>query len=128
VNGKLLDTNIVIAMFAQDAQVQQHLANATGIAIPSIVLGELYYGAQKSSRRAANVARVDQLAISAAVLACDAETARHYGSIKRTLLAKGRPTPENDIWIAAIVQQHQLTVVSRDEHFREVDGLSLEIW
>ncbi len=70
-----LDTNIVIALFAQDANVQTGLGQASGILIPSIVVGELYYGARKSSRVEANVQRVHELSASSAVLDCDAETA-----------------------------------------------------
>jgi tRNA(fMet)-specific endonuclease VapC len=45
-NGSyLLDTNIVIALFAKDANVLQKLSVTSQIFIPSIVLGELYYGA-----------------------------------------------------------------------------------
>jgi len=44
------------------------------------------------------------------------------------LRKKGRPIPENDIWIAAIAFQHDLTLVSRDEHFEEVEDLKLEKW
>ena len=40
----------------------------------------------------------------------------------------GRPLPENDIWIATVAVQHGLPVVSRDEHFRDVDGLELVRW
>lgn len=47
----LLDTNIVIALFAKEAVVQGKLANAAEVFIPSIVLGELYYGANKSLPR-----------------------------------------------------------------------------
>ncbi len=46
----LLDTNIVIALFAKEAVVQQRLAAADEVFTSSIVLGELYYGAHKSSR------------------------------------------------------------------------------
>ena len=47
-NGSyLLDTNIVIALFAQDANVLKKLSVTSQIFIPSIVLGELYYGANK---------------------------------------------------------------------------------
>ncbi len=88
---------------------------------------ELYYGARKSARVAANLARIDD-ATSSAVLVCDTATGQQYGQIKNSLRQKGRPIPENDIWIAAIAQQYQLTLVSRDEHFREVDGLSVERW
>jgi predicted nucleic acid-binding protein len=46
----LLNTNIVIALFAEEAAVQQRLAEANEVFVPSIVLGELYYGARKSVR------------------------------------------------------------------------------
>jgi tRNA(fMet)-specific endonuclease VapC len=128
-NGRyLLDTNIVIAIFADEAAVHQQLAGAEEVFVPSIVLGELYYGAQKSVRIASNVARVDEFAANNSVLFCDTETAQQYGEIKSELRAKGRPIPENDIWIAAIAKQHQLTLVTRDGHFDNVDGLLIEIW
>jgi len=124
----LLDTNIVIAIFADESVVRQKLAQAGEVFVPSIVLGELYYGAQKSSRVASNVARVDEFAANNSVLVCDTETARQYGEIKSELRTKGQPIPENDIWIAAIAQQHQLTLVTRDGHFNNVDGLLIEAW
>jgi tRNA(fMet)-specific endonuclease VapC len=46
----LLDTNIIIALFANDAKVRHELKQAKSVFVPSIVFGELYYGAQKSSR------------------------------------------------------------------------------
>jgi tRNA(fMet)-specific endonuclease VapC len=54
--------------------------------------------------------------------------ARQYGVIKNALRAKGRPIPENDIWIAAIAMQYHLTLVARDGHFQEVDGLVVGQW
>ncbi len=128
-NGKyLLDTNIVIAIFAGDRAVLDPLAQSNDIFLPTIVLGELYYGARKSTHVDANISRIDELAASSALLGCDIDTSRHYATIKNHLRAKGRPIPENDIWIAAVAQQHGLTVVSRDAHFTEVDGLSLQVW
>jgi tRNA(fMet)-specific endonuclease VapC len=128
-NGKyLLDTNIVIAIFAGDRAVLDPLAQSNDIFLPTIVLGELYYGARKSTHVDANISRIDELAASSALLGCDIDTSRHYGTIKNDLRAKGRPIPENDIWIAAVAQQHGLTLVSRDKHFNEVDGLSLQVW
>jgi len=66
--------------------------------------------------------------LSRAVRCCQATTAQQYGDIKNQLRAKGRPIPENDIWIAAIAMQYQLTLVARDGHFHEVDGLQVEAW
>ncbi len=48
-NGRvLLDTNIIIGIFANDLSVINSLAKANEVFVPSIALGELYYGAQKS--------------------------------------------------------------------------------
>jgi tRNA(fMet)-specific endonuclease VapC len=128
-SGKvLLDTNIVIALFAKEAVIQQSLAEVDEAFVSSIVLGELYYGAQKSSRVEANIARVNMFAAANAILVCDTATAQHYGAIKNHLRAKGHPVPENDIWIAATAKQHQLTLVTRDEHFQAVEGLLVEQW
>ena len=124
----LIDTNIVIALFAGEAGVQSRLAAATEVFLPSIAVGELLYGARKSSRVAENVRRVEEFAASIAVLPCDAKSAAAYGEVKASLSAKGKPIPENDVWIAAIAHQHGLTLVSRDEHFRQVDNLSVEKW
>ena len=128
-NGKyLLDTNIVIALFANDANVRTKLGQASEVLIPSIVFGELYYGARKSGRAEANIQRVDELLAGSAVLDCDAETAQHYALIKNDLRLKGKPIPENDIWIAALALQYDLVLVTRDAHFQEVQNLATENW
>jgi len=46
--------------------------------------------------------------------------------IKASLRRKGKPIPENDIWIAALALQHDLIVATRDAHFNEVDSLLTE--
>ncbi len=118
-SGKfLLDTNIVIAIFAGDSSVQARLAQANEVYVPSIVLGELYFGAHKSGRVTENVTRVDAYAAGSTVLACTEATAQEYGVIKKELRDKGRPLPENDIWIAAIGRQWELTLVTNGASFR----------
>jgi tRNA(fMet)-specific endonuclease VapC len=96
--------------------------------VPAIAVGELYYGAQHSAHVEKNMKQLREFAASSTVLACDIVTAEHYGQIKNGLKAKGHPLPENDVWIAAIAKQHSLTVITRDQHFREIDGLPLEEW
>jgi tRNA(fMet)-specific endonuclease VapC len=124
----LLDTNIVVALFHPEAAVQERLALAAEVFVPSVVLGELYFGAARSSRPAQNIARIDEFAAGRSVLACDQAVARQYGSIKDTLRQQGRPIPENDVWIAAIALEHECVLVSRDAHFRAIEGLKLEVW
>ena len=128
-NGKfLLDTNIVIAFFAEDSAVKNHLEKADEIFLPSIVLGELYFGARKSHHTEKNVEKIEEFAKSISILGCDAETAKEYGVIKNMLRRKGQPIPENDIWIAAIAKQHGLPLVTKDSHFGQIEGCKVETW
>ena len=124
----LLDTNIIIALFGQDVGVRKQLSASVDVFVPSIAIGELYFGAQQSTRAENNLNRVREFASQAAVLSCDAVTAEYYGSMKSALKEKGRPLPENDIWIAALATQYGLTLITRDLHFREIDGLQSEAW
>jgi tRNA(fMet)-specific endonuclease VapC len=129
VNGRfLLDTNIIIALLAQDPIVHERIIGAEEILIPCIAIGELFFGAYKSLRVQENLARIDDFARNNAVLLCNIDTAKRYGDVKNRLKEKGQPIPENDIWIAAIAQQYTLTLVTRDPHFDLVDNLSVEKW
>ena len=50
----LLDSNIVIAAFERERSVLKRLKRAENVFLPSVVVGELLYGALKSSRARAN--------------------------------------------------------------------------
>lgn len=128
-NGKyLLDTNILVALFASDESVKTRLTEAVEVFIPSIAIGELFYGAWKSHRVQENLQQVEDLALETPVLGCGVETARLYGKIKNSLRLKGRPIPENDLWIAAIALEHDLTLVTRDTHYTEIADLRIVVW
>jgi tRNA(fMet)-specific endonuclease VapC len=58
----------------------------------------------------------------------DENVASAYGRIKATLRKKGKPIPENDIWIAAIAISNNMAVATRDKHFKEIEGLALKFW
>jgi len=124
----LLDTSIIVALLEGDSALQERLAQAAEVFVASIVLGELYFGARKSSRVDENLAQIDSFAATNAVLGCDIETARLYGMIKNQLRQQGHLIPENDIWIAAIARQHDLVLVTRDRHFEHVQDLKQERW
>lgn len=130
-NGKdsLLDTNIVIALFANEQPVIEKIASYIGrIAIPGIVLGELFYGAELSSKREFNKKRIEEFAKVSSILNCDLDTSRTYALLKSELKSKGTPIPENDIWIAALARQHNLMLVTRDKHFNNIQKLLIESW
>jgi tRNA(fMet)-specific endonuclease VapC len=123
----LLDTVLIIAYFNNEPSIDQRLQNTT-IYLPSIAVGELYFGAYRSRRVSENVRRIREFVAGNTVISCDVATAEQYGQIKQALRAKGRPIPENDIWIAALALQYGLILATRDAHFREVPNLALEVW
>ncbi len=124
----LVDTNIVVAWFAGERPLLDRFEAAAEVNASVVTLGELVYGAMKSSRPRENLQRLEQLRNTVALLRCDAETARRYGELKDELRRKGRPIPENDIWIAATALQHGLTLVTRDSDFEHVEGIDREVW
>lgn len=128
-NGKyLLDTNIVIALLSEDKEVIVKVKNAREVYIPSIVLGELFYGAYNSTKQKSNLERLEKFRKEIGIIECGDETAKEYGKVKYELKKKGKPIPENDIWIGAIARQYKLTLASRDKHFENIDNLRLEKW
>ena len=128
-NGRyLLDTNIIIALFDEDEKVISQVNQAQEVYLPVIVIGELYYGAYYSKREEENVRKIDNLRTEVSILDCDDSTAKIYGQVKTQLRRRGRPIPENDLWIAATALQYDLTLAARDSHFENIDGLELENW
>lgn len=114
--------------FANDPAIKDKLAKENEVFIPCIALGELFFGAHKSGREQGNLSRINDFAANSIVLVCDQEAARRYGEIKNGLRTKGRPIPENDIWIAAIAFQYELTLVTRDTHYGEIENLTSASW
>ena len=123
----LLDTNIVIPLLNGEPAVASRLASVNAF-VPLPVVGELEYGARNSVKAAENLAKIQQFVAGSSILLPDVGTAGWYGRLRHGLRLKGRPLPENDVWIAAIAMQYGLTLISRDAHFEEVDALSLERW
>jgi tRNA(fMet)-specific endonuclease VapC len=127
-NKFLLDTNIIVAWFNGELSIADKIDKAKEVHIPIIVVGELYYGAANSIQIEKNIKNIQNLTNRYHVLQVDIETTKYYGDIKAALRKKGKPIPENDIWIAAIAQQHKLTLVTRDKHFKEIEVISLKTW
>ncbi|MFM6036378.1 MAG: PIN domain-containing protein [Sphaerospermopsis kisseleviana] len=67
----MLDTNIIIAFFADEIAVKNNLLQATEVFIPSIAVGELFYGARKSGRSKENIERIEEFIAKNTVLECN---------------------------------------------------------
>ncbi len=98
-NSYLLDTNIISALFKGEAVIASKIDKAANVYIPIIVIGELYFGAALSKDGIKYISDIEELKMAYPVLVIDNDTCVHYGSIKSLLRKKGKPIPENDIWI-----------------------------
>ncbi len=128
-DGKfLLDTNIIIKLFRGDKSIENAIISAELIFVSSIVVGELFHGAYLSQEIDLNKERIKSFVETCTILSPDFESAEEYGKIKSELKRKGKPIPENDIWIAAIARQHQLILVTYDKHFENIEQLLIRKW
>ncbi len=126
-NGKVaLDTNAAIAVLNGETAVISKLKNVIQVFLPLPVVGELMYGALNSQHAEANLSRIEQLIQRSTVLVMGSETATLYARTRISLKQKGRPIPENDIWIAASRLEHRVTLITNDNHLQWIEGLTVE--
>jgi tRNA(fMet)-specific endonuclease VapC len=123
----VVDTNVAIDLIRLTAEYSRFHPAAT-VYVPVTVLGELYHGAFNAQRQADALAEVEDFAFKTKVLVCDLGTSRRFGEVRQHCWRKGKPIPDNDIWIAAIALIHGLPLVTRDQHFNEIDGLTVIGW
>jgi tRNA(fMet)-specific endonuclease VapC len=125
-----LDTNIVFAYLNGNQGVATRLkAHVPDVAISSLVLAELLYGARLSAKSEANLQRLETLTQLIAVASFDRASADAYARLRLTLRLGGRPTGEVDALIAAVALAHEAVFVTHNtRHFEHVEGLQLEDW
>jgi tRNA(fMet)-specific endonuclease VapC len=124
----ILDTNAVSALAEKDSSLLNVIANAPCLVLSFIAHAEFEYGLLGSNRPNAGLKLLAQLADCIPLLLPDQRTLTHYARIKDELKQKGRPIPDNDIWIAALAQQHAMPILSRDRHFDFVEGIQRQDW
>lgn len=122
-----LDTNIAIDVLNGNKHIIQLLEEVSTLFLPVTVCGELLFGAKNSGRPVDNEKLFRQFISACELLPNNLAIAETYAEIRKKLKDKGRPIPENDIWIAANCIAHGIPLASRDKHFKEVEGLELVI-
>jgi predicted nucleic acid-binding protein len=97
------------------------------LSIPSVVLGELHYGFMKGSRQQFNEKKLRQMIshLKIEIIDVNADVARKYAFIYRSLEKKGTKIPINDVWIAACCMEVGGTLLTRDQHFEAVDQIEV---
>jgi tRNA(fMet)-specific endonuclease VapC len=127
----LLDTNIFIYVLKRrpKAVLEIFNRNASRMAISSITLSELIYGAEKSPNVDKNLEAIEEFVSHLDVLPYDAKASQHYGQIKAALEKRGEIIGENDIHIAAhAISQGLILVTNNLQEFKRVPNLARENW
>jgi tRNA(fMet)-specific endonuclease VapC len=144
----LLDTNHCSYAILGNIQVLERLANLGDepIATCTIVKGELIDMAARSQQRQANLALIQRFLVGLYIYPIDETTAEIYGNLKAAVFERYAPKDkaqrrrtnitqlgigENDLWIAAVALQYQLTLVTADQDFQriqDVQPFNLESW
>jgi tRNA(fMet)-specific endonuclease VapC len=121
----MLDTNVIVKFINGDETARRLINNASVILIPSVVVGELIYGAQKSARAKENLQYFERFYSKYEIAPVDEDVATTYGMIKSQLIKSGINIPDNDIWIAATAKTHHCNLLTYDAHFKSVEGLKV---
>jgi tRNA(fMet)-specific endonuclease VapC len=98
------------------------LEEAEAVMVPFVVIGELRAGFVHGRRQADNERTLRRFLLKDGVrqLFADDQTTHHYASVFRQLRQQGTPIPTNDMWLAALVLQHNLALHARDKHFDQL--------
>jgi tRNA(fMet)-specific endonuclease VapC len=114
-----LDTNRYVDLCKGVADTVALLEEAETIFLPFVVIGELRAGFARGRRQAENERILRRFLFKDGVrtLFADDQTTHHYASVFRQLRKQGTPIPTNDMWLAALVLQHNMALHARDKHF-----------
>jgi tRNA(fMet)-specific endonuclease VapC len=123
-----LDTSAAVRFLNGDATITERILSLPEVTLPMVVVGELLFGAENSTRPLQNLPRYLEFISACRGVPLGRETATIYAQVRLALKRKGRPIPMNDVWIAAQCLEHGWVLVSDDTDFDYVDGLILERW
>lgn len=117
-----LDTNRYTDLCRGVEDTVRLVSTAEAVFLPFVVVAELRAGFAFGNRSTENerVLRRFLLKEDVEVLYADDQTTHHYAAAYRQLRVQGTPIPTNDLWIAALVLQHNLRLHDRDRHFQHL--------
>lgn len=125
-----MDTNVCIRILrGREDAVRAFSKNAGDVAIPFMVLGELYYGAARSKDPALGKSLVDRFAKVLPVVDSSQAIMEKFGAEKARLMAAGTPVEDADVLIAstALVCGGRIAT-GNVRHFIRFDGLEVLEW
>ena len=89
----LLDTNVIVAFLNGDKSILKRMrAEIDKVALSTLVIAELDYGAKVSQKSEENLEKLYRLVDIVRVIPFDIECAKIFGTIKSKLRSLGKPT------------------------------------
>jgi tRNA(fMet)-specific endonuclease VapC len=121
-----MDSNRYTDLCRGVPEVVEVIRDASEIHIPLIVIAEQRAGFANGANREKNERVLTRFLNAEGVftLAPDEQTTFFYADLYAYLRKKGRLIPTNDLWIAALVLQHQLVLFDRDSNFDHLPQLA----
>jgi tRNA(fMet)-specific endonuclease VapC len=117
-----LDTNAYTGFCRGDETLKSLVLDAATVWLPLPVVAELRAGFALGEKAKANEANLQRFLDNpkVGVLRPNLQSTFHWASLFADLRRAGTPIPTNDLWIAALVLQHNVVLCSRDRHFDKI--------
>jgi tRNA(fMet)-specific endonuclease VapC len=128
----VLDTNICIYFLNGSFKSivdEMSSRSAEDLAVTSITVAELYFGAHHSARKSQNLSTVGTFLSDLQILPFDRQAGETFGEMKESLRADGQNLGPYDLLIAAVVRSRNCTLVTHNfKEFSRVPGLLVVDW
>jgi predicted nucleic acid-binding protein len=128
-----VDTSAAIELL--DPRIPQHrsIQKATMVFVPLPVLGELRFGVLNAPLewRQLMSERLEGLLRGVTPLLPDLDTVEHYANVRKQIAFPSNMSRRreshllNDLWVAALCIQHELPLLTSDQDFERIEGLSV---
>jgi tRNA(fMet)-specific endonuclease VapC len=126
----LFDTTAYSALLRGRKDIANLLNSAEEILIPNIVIAELQYGFRLGTKGAENEKLLSRFLANKKVRALlpDNATTGYFVDIAVFALKKGVQLSTHDIWIAAVTEQWNATLVTSDRDFVHLNYDALNLY
>ena len=127
----MLDTNILIYTIRnRPKKVREAFKKHSDyLAMSTVTLGELIYGAEKSAQSVRNLEDIEALAARVDVVPFDSQAAIHFGQVRAELAKSGKLIGPYDLMIAGHARSRGLILITNNlREFNRFPGLRVENW
>ena len=127
----MLDTDTCIAIVKKHSAALKRLRGKSigQVGLSSITLGELAFGAEKSSRPKDARCALSEFLLALEIAGFDDHAAMRYGEVRASLARRGRPVGPLDTLIGSHAYALDAILVTHNvREFSQIQGLRVEDW